>query len=100
MNQKQNPKNYQHYSNIFVNSRVDAAKHMWPEDLRVIYNRLKNLNTEHGFPSDARPYIYQEVVDFGGEAVSRHEYTPIGAVIDFIAGSQLTNCFRGQDQLR
>ncbi|CAH2096390.1 unnamed protein product [Euphydryas editha] len=54
-----------------VGFRIDAAKHMWPGDLRIIYSRLRNLNTEHGFPSGARPYIYQEVIDLGGESVSR-----------------------------
>lgn len=45
--------------------RVDAAKHMWPEDLKAIYSSVKNLNTDFGFPKNARPYIYQEVIDLG-----------------------------------
>ncbi|XP_041985036.1 alpha-amylase 2-like [Aricia agestis] len=80
--------------------RIDAAKHMWPEDLRIIYDRLHNLNTAHGFPENARPYIYQEVIDYGGEAISRDEYTPIGAVTEFKAGMELSNAFRGNNQLR
>ncbi|KAL4715018.1 hypothetical protein ACJJTC_003169 [Scirpophaga incertulas] len=80
--------------------RIDAAKHMWPEDLRIIYDRLHNLSTDHGFPLNARPYIYQEVIDYGGEAVRREEYTPIGAVTEFKAGMELSNCFRGHNQLR
>ncbi|XP_068620034.1 alpha-amylase 2-like [Battus philenor] len=80
--------------------RIDAAKHMWPQDLRIIYDRLKNLNTAHGFPANARPYIYQEVIDYGGEAVSRDEYTPIGAVTEFLAGSELSRAFRRNNQLR
>lgn len=80
--------------------RIDAAKHMWPEDLLIIYNRLNNLNTAHGFPSNARPYIYQEVIDYGGEAISRDEYTPIGAVTEFKAGMELSRAFRGNNQLR
>lgn len=87
-------------SELFVPSRIDAAKHMWPGDLRIIYDRLNNLNTAHGFPANARPYIYQEVIDYGGEAVSRDEYTPIGAVTEFKAGMELSNCFRGNNQLR
>lgn len=63
--------------------RVDAAKHMWPGDLRIIYERVKNLNTAHGFPSGARPYIVQEVIDLGGEAISKNEYTPLAAVTEF-----------------
>lgn len=45
--------------------RVDAAKHMWPADLEAIYSQLKNLNTDFGFASGLRPYIYQEVIDLG-----------------------------------
>lgn len=55
---------------------------MWPRDLRVIYDRLNNLNTAY-FPSGSRPYVVQEVIDFGGEAISRDEYTPLGAVTEF-----------------
>lgn len=73
---------------------------MWPEDLRIIYDRLHNLNTDHGFPPNARPYIYQEVIDYGTEAISRDEYTPIGAVTEFKAGMELSNAFRGNNQLR
>ncbi|CAB3261281.1 unnamed protein product [Arctia plantaginis] len=80
--------------------RIDAAKHMWPSDLRIIYNRLNNLNTAHGFPSGARPYIYQEVIDLGGEAVSRNEYTPIGAVTEFKFGLELSGAFQRNNQLR
>ncbi|VVC86930.1 unnamed protein product [Leptidea sinapis] len=80
--------------------RIDAAKHMWPQDLRIIYDRLRNLNTAHGFPQNARPYIYQEVIDYGGEAISRDEYTPLAAVTEFKAGAELSNAFRGNNQLR
>lgn len=73
---------------------------MWPEDLEIIYGRLHNLNTDHGFPANARPYIYQEVIDYGGEAISRDEYTPIGAVTEFKVGMELSNAFRGNNQLR
>lgn len=45
--------------------RVDAAKHMWPADLKAIYDSVKNLNTAHGFTEGARPFIYQEVIDLG-----------------------------------
>lgn len=73
---------------------------MWPRDLEYIYTNLHNLNTGHHFPANARPYIYQEVIDYGGEAISRHEYTPIGAVTEFRVGMELGNCFGGQNQLR
>lgn len=50
--------------------RVDAAKHMWPADLEKIYSGLNNLSTKE-FPPNTPPYIYQEVIDLGGEAVKK-----------------------------
>lgn len=50
--------------------RVDASKHMWPADLADMYKNLKNLSTKH-FPQNAQPYLYQEVIDLGGEAVRK-----------------------------
>lgn len=50
--------------------RVDAAKHMWPEDLRHVYGRLSDLRADV-FGAGARPFIYQEVIDMGGEAVKK-----------------------------
>lgn len=35
---------------------------MWPEDLEHIFGRLHNLNTAHGFASNSRPFIFQEVI--------------------------------------
>lgn len=45
--------------------RVDAAKHMSPDDLEYIYSQLNNLNTDFGFSSGSRPFIFQEVIDLG-----------------------------------
>ncbi|XP_060660223.1 alpha-amylase A [Drosophila nasuta] len=80
--------------------RVDAAKHMWPGDLAVIYGRLNNLNTAHGFSSGAKPYIFQEVIDLGGESISKSEYTGMGAVTEFRHSDSIGKVFRGKDQLR
>ncbi len=43
--------------------RIDAAKHMWPGDIYAVANSLNNLNT-NWFPSNTRPYIYQEVMNY------------------------------------
>jgi alpha-amylase len=51
--------------------RVDAAKHMWPSDLAAIYASVKNLSTDFGFDANLRPFIYQEIIDLGGEGVSK-----------------------------
>uniref|UniRef100_W8BYH3 Alpha-amylase n=2 Tax=Ceratitis capitata TaxID=7213 RepID=W8BYH3_CERCA len=80
--------------------RVDAAKHMWPEDLEKIYNRVNNLSTTHGFDTGARPFIFQEVIDLGGEAVSKNEYTNLGVVTEFAHSNSIGKVFRGKDQLR
>lgn len=75
--------------------RFDAAKHMWPEDLAVIYARIKPLNPSHGFEIDARPFIYQEVIDLGSEAISKNEYTPMGVVTEFSFSDAIGRVFRG-----
>ncbi|XP_050462478.1 alpha-amylase 2-like [Cataglyphis hispanica] len=80
--------------------RVDAAKHMWPNDLKVIYSRLKNLNPEHHFDVGARPYIFQEVIDYGGEAISKYEYNSFGTVTEFQNGMKISNALKGHDQLK
>lgn len=80
--------------------RIDAAKHMWPSDLNVIYSRLKNLNTEHGFPENARPFIFQEVIDWGTEAISKYEYNKFAAVTEFRHGAELNKAFTGNNLLK
>ncbi|XP_015122799.1 alpha-amylase 2 [Diachasma alloeum] len=80
--------------------RIDAAKHMWPTDLQIIYSRLSNLSPAHGFPPDSRPYIYQEVIDVGGEGVSKFEYNSFGAVTEFRYGAEVTKGMTGNNPLR
>lgn len=72
---------------------------MWPHDLKEIYSRLKTLHSEY-FPEGARPYIFQEVIDYGGEAISKHEYKGIGAVTEFRYGMELSNALRGRNLLK
>lgn len=79
--------------------RVDAAKHMWPKDLDVIYNRVRNLNTDYGFAPGLRPFIFQEVIDLGGEGISRYEYTDLGVVTEFRYSAEIGRVFRGYDLL-
>jgi len=52
-------------THCFVQNRIDNAKHIWPADLKYIYSRLKKLDTGHGFAAGSRPFIYQDVIDFG-----------------------------------
>lgn len=51
--------------------RVGGCKHMWPNDLKLIYGRVRDLSTAHGFAAGARPFIMQEVNDNGLEPISK-----------------------------
>nr|AKN63428.1 alpha amylase [Cosmopolites sordidus] len=79
--------------------RVDAAKHMWPADLEAIFGSVKDLNTDQGFPSGARAFIFQEVIDTGSDPVKNTEYTSFGKVCEFKFGIDLGPCFRGENPL-
>ncbi|XP_055636514.1 alpha-amylase A-like [Toxorhynchites rutilus septentrionalis] len=80
--------------------RVDAVKHMWPEDLELIYNRLSNLNVNHGFRVGAKAFLTQEVIDLGGEAIGRDEYTHLGTITEFRHSAEIGRVFHGRDRLR
>ncbi|XP_072949077.1 alpha-amylase 4N-like isoform X2 [Epargyreus clarus] len=80
--------------------RVDAAKHMWPKDLSEIYKRLHNLNTDFGFAPNTKPYIYQEVIYYGNEAIKPSEYTSLGDVTEFRVGNELKKVFRGSNAMK
>jgi alpha-amylase len=73
---------------------------MWTEDLAVIYSRINNLNVHHGFAQGSRPFIFQEVIDYGGEVVSKYEYNKLGAVTEFRYGREVSNSFRGRNLLK
>ena len=64
--------------------RIDAAKHMAPEDIAAIVSRL-----------DGEPYIYQEVIDVAREPIQAEEYTFIGDVTEFNYGFRLARAFSG-----
>nr|AHN13897.1 alpha-amylase [Siganus canaliculatus]AKA86463.1 alpha-amylase [Siganus canaliculatus] len=73
--------------------RVDACKHMWPGDLSAIYGSLNNLNTQW-FSGGSRPFIYQEVIDLGGEPITTSEYVHLGRVTEFKYSAKIGNVFR------
>ncbi|XP_063317627.1 alpha-amylase [Pelmatolapia mariae] len=86
------------YMNKLINMgvagfRVDACKHMWPGDLSAVYGRLNNLNTQW-FSGGSRPFIYQEVIDLGGEPITANEYVSLGRVTEFKYGANLGEVFR------
>ncbi|XP_054287834.1 alpha-amylase-like [Macrosteles quadrilineatus] len=79
---------------------IDSAINMHPDDLSVIYQRVNHLNTEHGFPAETRPMIYQDVLILDGtEPVKYEEYTPLGLVMDYKFGRQLGKFFLSEKNL-
>lgn len=79
--------------------RVDAAKHMWPGDLQALFGRLKDLNTNMGFPSGAKPYIATEVIDLGSEPIKKTEYNHLGQVTEFRHSAEIGRSFHGRNNL-
>ncbi|KAK7490507.1 hypothetical protein BaRGS_00018293, partial [Batillaria attramentaria] len=79
--------------------RVDAAKHMWPSDMKAVFGRLKNLRSDV-FGSGKQPFIYQEVIDQGGEAIKADEYLETGRVTNFKFGLELGAVFRRQNAMK
>lgn len=80
--------------------RLDAAKHMWPEDMEYILNNVNNLNVAFGFAPNSRPFVYQEVIDHGGEAISKYEYVHLGLVTEFVYSEEIGRAFRGFNSLK
>jgi alpha-amylase len=64
--------------------RIDAAKHIKAQDLAAILHRVHS-----------KPFIYQEVIDPGTEAVRKSEYYNNGRVIEFEYGRMVGEAFLG-----
>jgi alpha-amylase len=63
--------------------RIDAAKHMPAGDIGNIIGRLNNA-----------PYIYQEVIDQGGEPITASEYFGNGDVTEFKYSQEIGRMFK------
>ncbi|TQN31653.1 alpha-amylase [Haloactinospora alba] len=61
--------------------RIDAAKHVPPQDLEAIVSRL-----------DGDPYVFQEVIE--DSAISPAEYTGTGEATDFAYSEELSGTVR------
>ncbi|XP_012935869.1 pancreatic alpha-amylase-like [Aplysia californica] len=57
--------------------RVDAAKHMWPQDITAMQAKTKDL------PEGGRPFFFLEVIDRNDGAVKVNEYFTNGYVTEF-----------------
>jgi alpha-amylase len=75
--------------------RIDAAKHMWPNDLNKLISKLNNLPSSI-FGDNKQPFIYFEVIDLGGEPIKNTDYTWIGRVSEFRYGKFLSEVVRKQ----
>ncbi|KAL5012334.1 hypothetical protein ScPMuIL_010885 [Solemya velum] len=56
--------------------RVDAAKHMHPNDIAAIQGKLKSVD-------GGTPFFYHEVIDQNDGAIKTTEYTRLGYVTEF-----------------
>lgn len=72
---------------------------MWPMDLSSIYSKLNDLNVNFGFPENSRPFIFQEVIDLGGEAISKTEYSGMASVTEFMHSRDIGLTFQGRKPL-
>jgi alpha-amylase len=62
--------------------RLDAAKHMEPGDIQAILSNVTNS-----------PYVFQEVIDNGGEVISAGDYTHLGQVTEFKYSGSISDRF-------
>jgi len=69
--------------------RVDAAKHMWPADLKIILDSLDDLRVDV-FGKNQRPFVVHEVIDRGGEAITFGDYVEVGRYTNFNFGADVT----------
>lgn len=68
--------------------------------MNAIFTQLHNLNTSYGFPANSKPFIVQEVIDLGGEAITKFEYTKLGAVTEFKFSNEIGRAFNGENSLK
>ena len=66
--------------------RIDAAKHMRSEELAAILQQVRDR-------VEPEPFIYQEVIDPGTEAIKKSDYYGSGNVIDFEYGRIVGEAF-------
>ena len=68
-----------------VGFRVDAAKHMWPDDIKNTINK-----------ADPAFYVH-EVIDQGGEPIKVQEYFGVGRVTEFRYGIKVGESVRNKN---
>lgn len=63
--------------------RFDASKHMSVTDIQGVMSKVNGT-----------PFLFQEVIDQGGEAITSSEYTSSGLVTEFKYSTKLGDTFR------
>ena len=75
-----------YYNNVIdigvAGFRVDAAKHMWANEIEMIQNAVNDLNTNY-FPANSKPFFYHEVIDMNNEPTGGADYAHLGRVTEF-----------------
>lgn len=66
--------------------RIDAAKHIPPEDIAAILDGV-----------EGDPYVFQEVIDLGGEPITVQDYLANGDVTEFRYGRELSRAMMSGD---
>ncbi|KAK4876351.1 hypothetical protein RN001_012773 [Aquatica leii] len=79
----------------FLNRLIDLGV----AGFQYILNKVKNLNTNFGFDQNTRPFIYLEVIDLGGEAISKNSYKHLGIITEFRHSAEIGRIFRSRDKL-
>jgi len=81
--------------------RIDAAKHMQPRDIDAILAKVNAAATAAARPL---PYVFLEVINNPGEAVTAQQYFGVGYasggaadVTDFLYGYRITDAFSGRN---
>lgn len=79
---------------------IDTAKNVWPEDIAAIESLLHDLPVDQGFSSNARPYIFQTVVEFNEFDIKVGDYYDTGMVTEFRYPAKITYGINSYEQLR
>lgn len=73
--------------------RVDATKHIWPEDMKLIMDNMIDVDAKI-YGEGRKAFAYHEVVYMDEGEVTTQEYTGLGRVIDFRYMDKLSQVFR------
>lgn len=74
--------------------RIDAAKYMWPEDLKAILWKVKQLPTSKGFKAGSTLFVYNDVIHLdNADPITPDKYYDIGLVTDATYVDKISKAF-------